>query len=76
PNIIFHHPNLHQVIQALQLPILFNQPQLSTPPSTVLLQSAIYRQFFPKFKQPFQNIKLPHPFHQHTKMTPRTGPQQ
>ncbi|WP_145394766.1 aldehyde dehydrogenase family protein, partial [Staphylococcus capitis] len=69
-------PNLQQLVQPVHLPILFNQPDLSTPPSTFLLQSSIYHQLLPKLKQPFQNITLPHPFHQNLKISPQTPPHQ
>uniref|UniRef100_UPI0011A3F8A3 aldehyde dehydrogenase family protein n=1 Tax=Staphylococcus epidermidis TaxID=1282 RepID=UPI0011A3F8A3 len=40
------------------------------------LQSSVYHQLFPKLKEPFQNVKVRDPFHQHTKITPQTRPQQ
>ncbi|MCD8868430.1 aldehyde dehydrogenase family protein [Staphylococcus epidermidis] len=75
-NIIFDDANLEQVIEGVQLGILFNQGEVCSAGSRLLVQSSIYDELLPKLKEAFENIKVGDPFDEDTKMSAQTGPEQ
>lgn len=75
-NIIFDDANLDQVIEGVQLGILFNQGEVCSAGSRLLVQSSLYDKLLPKLKEAFENIKVGDPFAEDTKMGAQTGPEQ
>ena len=61
--------NLEQVIEGVQLGILFNQGEVCSAGSRLLVQSSIYNELLPKLKEAFENIKVGDPFDEDTKMS-------
>ena len=74
-NIIFDDANLDQVIEGVQFGILFNQGEVCSAGSRLLVQSSLYDKLLPKLKEAFENIKVGDPF-EDTKMGAQTGPEQ
>ena len=66
-NIIFDDANLDQVIEGVQLGILFNQGEVCSAGSRLLVQSSLYDKLLPKLKEAFENIKVGDPFAEDTK---------
>lgn len=75
-NIIFDDANLDQVVEGVQLGILFNQGEVCSAGSRLLVQSSIYDTVMPKLKEAFENIKIGDPFDEDVKMSAQTGPEQ
>ena len=75
-NIIFDDANLDQVVEGVQLGILFNQGEVCSAGSRLLVQSSIYDKLIPKLKEAFENIKVGDPFDEDVKMSAQTGPEQ
>ncbi|WP_145439181.1 aldehyde dehydrogenase family protein, partial [Staphylococcus hominis] len=50
--------------------LLNNTPQVSTPPTTILLPQTIKQQFLTPLKQHFTNLKLHDPLHKNTQLPP------
>ncbi|MCH4355492.1 aldehyde dehydrogenase [Staphylococcus sp. HMSC068D03] len=75
-NIIFDDANLDQVVEGAQLGILFNQGEVCSAGSRLLVQSSIYDKVMPKLKESFENIKVGDPFDEDVKMSAQTGPEQ
>lgn len=75
-NIIFDDANLDQVVEGAQLGILFNQGEVCSAGSRLLVQSSIYDTVMPKLKEAFENIKVGDPFDEDVKMSAQTGPEQ
>ncbi|PNZ68276.1 aldehyde dehydrogenase family protein [Staphylococcus croceilyticus] len=75
-NIIFDDANLDQVVEGVQLGILFNQGEVCSAGSRLLVQSSIYDTVMPKLKEAFENIKVGDPFDEDVKMSAQTGPEQ
>ncbi|GGG92884.1 aldehyde dehydrogenase family protein [Staphylococcus pragensis] len=75
-NIIFDDANLDQVVEGVQLGILFNQGEVCSAGSRLLVQSSIYDTVMPKLKEAFENIKVCDPFDEDAKMSAQTGPEQ
>ena len=75
-NIIFDDANLDQVVEGVQLGILFNQGEVCSAGSRLLVQSSIYDTVMPKLKEAFENIKVGDPFDEDAKMSAQTGPEQ
>ncbi|MDU9361563.1 aldehyde dehydrogenase family protein [Staphylococcus haemolyticus] len=75
-NIIFDDANLDQVIEGVQFGILFNQGEVCSAGSRLLVQSSLYDKLLPKLKEAFENIKVGDPFAEDTKMGAQTGPEQ
>ena len=71
-NIIFDDANLDQVVEGAQLGILFNQGEVCSAGSRLLVQSSIYDKVMPKLKA-FENIKVGDPFDEDVKMSAQTG---
>ena len=61
-NIIFDDANLDQVIEGVQFGILFNQGEVCSAGSRLLVQSSLYDKLLPKLKEAFENIKVGDPF--------------
>ena len=74
-NIIFDDANLDRVVEGAQLGILFNQGEVCSAGSRLLVQSSIYDKVMPKLKA-FENIKVGDPFDEDVKMSAQTGPEQ
>ena len=66
-NLVFDDANIDQVVEGVQLGILFNQGEVC---------SAIYDKLIPKLKEAFENIKVGDPFDENVKMGAQTGPEQ
>ena len=64
------------MIEGVQLGILFNQGEVCSAGSRLLVQSSIYDELLPKLKEAFENIKVGDPFDEDTKMSAQTGPEQ
>ncbi|ARB76928.1 MULTISPECIES: aldehyde dehydrogenase family protein [Staphylococcus] len=75
-NIIFDDANLDQVVEGVQLGILFNQGEVCSAGSRLLVQTSIYDKVIPKLKEAFENIKVGDPFDKDIKMGAQTGPDQ
>lgn len=75
-NIIFDDANLDRVVEGAQLGILFNQGEVCSAGSRLLVQSSIYDKVMPKLKEAFENIKVGDPFDEDVKMSAQTGPEQ
>ena len=75
-NIIFDDANLDQVVEGVQLGILFNQGEVCSAGSRFLVQTSIYDKVIPKLKEAFENIKVGDPFDKDIKMGAQTGPDQ
>ena len=75
-NIIFDDANLDQVVEGAQLGILFNQGEVCSAGSRLLVQSSIYDKVMTKLKEAFENIKVGDPFDEDVKMSAQTGPEQ
>lgn len=75
-NIIFDDANLEQVVEGVQLGILFNQGEVCSAGSRLLIQSSIYDELLPKLKEAFENITVGDPFDENVKMSAQTGPYQ
>ena len=75
-NIIFDDANLDQVVEGAQLGILFNQGEVCSLGSRLLVQSSIYDKVMTKLKEAFENIKVGDPFDEDVKMSAQTGPEQ
>lgn len=75
-NIIFDDANLEQVVEGVQLGILFNQGEVCSAGSRLLVQSSIYDELLPKLKEAFENITVGDPFDENVKMSAQTGPDQ
>ena len=74
-NIIFDDANLDQVVEGAQLGILFNQGEVCSAGSRLLVQSSIYDKVMTKLKE-VENIKVGDPFDEDVKMSAQTGPEQ
>ncbi|MEJ7479135.1 aldehyde dehydrogenase family protein [Staphylococcus pasteuri] len=75
-NIIFDDANIDQVIEGVQLGILFNQGEVCSAGSRLLVQSSVYDKLLPKLKEAFENIKVGDPFADDVKMGSQTGEEQ
>lgn len=67
---------MNRVIEGVQLGILFNQGEVCSAGSRLLVQSSLYDKLLPKLKEAFENIKVGDPFAEDTKMGAQTGPEQ
>ena len=74
-NLVFDDANIDQVVEGVQLGILFNQGEVCSAGSRLLVQSSIYDKLIPKLKA-FENIKVGDPFDENVKMGAQTGPEQ
>ncbi|BBD89110.1 aldehyde dehydrogenase family protein [Staphylococcus caprae] len=75
-NLVFDDANIDQVVEGVQLGILFNQGEVCSAGSRLLVQSSIYDKLIPKLKEAFENIKVGDPFDENVKMGAQTGPEQ
>ncbi|MGX0911148.1 aldehyde dehydrogenase family protein [Staphylococcus caprae] len=75
-NLVFDDANIDQVVEGVQLGILFNQGEVCSAGSRLLVQSSIYDKLIPKLKEAFENIKVGDPFDDNVKMGAQTGPEQ
>lgn len=75
-DLVFDDANIDQVVEGVQLGILFNQGEVCSAGSRLLVQSSIYDKLIPKLKEAFENIKVGDPFDENVKMGAQTGPEQ
>ena len=66
-NLVFDDANIDQVVEGVQLGILFNQGEVCSAGSRLLVQSSIYDKLIPKLKEAFENIKVGDPFDENVK---------
>lgn len=72
-NIILDDANLDVALEGIQLGILFNQGEVCSAGSRLLVHEAIYDELMPKLVDAFKKIKVGDPLDIHTQMGSQTG---
>lgn len=75
-NIILDDANLDVALEGIQLGILFNQGEVCSAGSRLLVHEDIYDKVVPKLVEAFKNIKVGDPLDINTQMGSQTGQQQ
>lgn len=75
-NIILDDANLDLAVEGIQLGILFNQGEVCSAGSRLLVHEKIYDQLIPRLQQAFSNIKVGDPLDESTQMGSQTGQDQ
>nr|WP_269668190.1 aldehyde dehydrogenase family protein [Staphylococcus gallinarum] len=75
-NIILDDANLDLALEGIQLGILFNQGEVCSAGSRLLVHEKIYDQLIDKLKTAFSNIKVGDPLDENTQMGSQTGEEQ
>ncbi len=72
-NIILDDANLDLAVEGIQLGILFNQGEVCSAGSRLLVHEKIYDQLVPRLQEAFSNIKVGDPQDEATQMGSQTG---
>ncbi|BCU51431.1 aldehyde dehydrogenase (NAD+) [Staphylococcus auricularis] len=75
-NIILDDANLDITIEGIQLGILFNQGEVCSAGSRLLVHENIYDEVISRLKEAFSNIKVGDPLDENTQMGSQTGEEQ
>lgn len=75
-NIILDDANLDLAVEGIQLGILFNQGEVCSAGSRLLVHEKIYDQLVPRLQEAFSNIKVGDPQDEATQMGSQTGKDQ
>ncbi|OEK52619.1 aldehyde dehydrogenase family protein [Staphylococcus equorum] len=75
-NIILDDANLDLAVEGIQLGILFNQGEVCSAGSRLLVQEGIYDKLISRLKEAFSNIKVGDPLDEHTQMGSQTSQEQ
>ncbi|MCD8911168.1 aldehyde dehydrogenase family protein [Staphylococcus gallinarum] len=75
-NIILDDANLDLAIEGIQLGILFNQGEVCSAGSRLLVQEGIYDKLISRLKEAFSNIKIGDPLDEKTQMGSQTSQEQ
>ena len=75
-NIILDDANQEVALEGSQLGILFNQGEVCSAGSRLLVHEDIYDEFVPKLVEAFKKIKVGNPLDMNTQMGSQTGPDQ
>ncbi|HDJ6813260.1 TPA: aldehyde dehydrogenase family protein [Staphylococcus aureus] len=75
-NIILDDANLDLAVKGIQLGILFNQGEVCSAGSRLLVHEKIYDQLVPRLQEAFSNIKVGNPQDEATQMGSQTGKDQ
>ena len=75
-NIILDDANLDLAVEGIQLGILFNQGEVCSAGSRLLVQEGIYDALISRLKEAFSNIKVGDPLDAHTQMGSQTSDEQ
>ncbi|MDW4192119.1 aldehyde dehydrogenase [Staphylococcus saprophyticus] len=75
-NIILDDANLDLAVEGIQLGILFNQGEVCSAGSRLLVQEGIYDKLISRLKEAFSNIKIGDPLDQKTQMGSQTSQEQ
>lgn len=75
-NIILDDANLDLAVEGIQLGILFNQGEVCSAGSRLLVQEGIYDKLISRLKEAFSNIKIGDPLDEHTQMGSQTSQEQ
>ncbi|CAC6793709.1 Aldehyde dehydrogenase B [Staphylococcus aureus] len=75
-NIILDDANLDLAVEGIQLGILFNQGEVCSAGSRLLVHEKIYDQLLPRLQEAFSNIKVGDPQDEATQMGSQTGKDQ
>ncbi|HHC6338529.1 TPA: aldehyde dehydrogenase family protein [Staphylococcus aureus] len=75
-NIILDDANLDLAVEGIQLGILFNQGEVCSAGSRLLVHEKIYDQLVPRLQEAFSNIKVGNPQDEATQMGSQTGKDQ
>lgn len=67
-NIFFEDMDMDQAIEGVQLGILFNQGEVCSAGSRILIQESIYDEFIEKLVAAFKNIKIGQPWKKDTQL--------
>ncbi|ANQ65652.1 aldehyde dehydrogenase family protein [Staphylococcus equorum] len=75
-NIILDDANLDLAVEGIQLGILFNQGEVCSAGSRLLVQEGIYDKLISRLKEAFSNIKVGDPLDENTQMGSQTSQEQ
>lgn len=75
-NIILDDANLDLAVEGIQLGILFNQGEVCSAGSRLLVQEGIYDKLISRLKEAFSNIKIGDPLDEKTQMGSQTSQEQ
>ncbi|MDW4389798.1 aldehyde dehydrogenase family protein [Staphylococcus saprophyticus] len=75
-NIILDDANLDLAVEGIQLGILFNQGEVCSAGSRLLVQEGIYDKLISRLKEAFSNIKIGDPLDENTQMGSQTSQEQ
>lgn len=75
-NIILDDANLDLAVEGIQLGILFNQGEVCSAGSRLLVQEGIYDKLISRLKEAFSNIKIGDPLDKKTQMGSQTSQEQ
>lgn len=75
-NIILDDANLDLAVEGIQLGILFNQGEVCSAGSRLLVQEGIYDELISRLKEAFSNIKIGDPLDEKTQMGSQTSQEQ
>src|SRR5699024_8144366 len=75
-NIILDDANLELAVEGIQLGILFNQGEVCSAGSRLLVQEGIYDKLISRLKEAFSNIKIGDPLDEKTQMGSQTSQEQ
>lgn len=75
-NIILDDANLDLAVEGIQLGILFNQGEVCSAGSRLLVQEGIYDKLILRLKEAFSNIKIGDPLDEKTQMGSQTSQEQ
>lgn len=75
-NIILDDANLDLAVEGIQLGILFNQGEVCSAGSRLLVQESIYDKLISRLKEAFSNIKIGDPLDEKTQMGSQTSQEQ
>ncbi len=75
-NMILDDANLDLAVEGIQLGILFNQGEVCSAGSRLLVQEGIYDELISRLKEAFSNIKVGDPLDENTQMGSQTSQEQ